>query len=85
MGFSYVGRALCCDFCGGFTGDAKGTIQVRKMPCPYGYCQAWATCHGCRLKGTHKKIASVEFGNKELNKNHEGCHIEMVKVGGVKV
>ena len=29
-------------------------FAVRRIRCPYGWCQPWATCTDCRLKGLHK-------------------------------
>jgi len=52
MGFCYglnynTGRyQLACDFCGKIGG-------VRKIPCKYGYCQAYATCPECRKEKKH--------------------------------
>lgn len=42
MGYSYEVRTgrLCCDSC--------GHAGARKVPCPHGWCQAWATCTACR-------------------------------------
>jgi hypothetical protein len=37
MGYCYQGRKLCCDFC--------GHAGARKVPCPFGYCQADAVCN----------------------------------------
>lgn len=100
MGFSYglsyaTGRyRLACDFCDA----ADGT--TRKMRCPYGYCQAWATCKSCRQEKKHREISSVgvvdENGNDTIQprKAHEHCKnamdqkaqdIEMMKVGGLNV
>ena len=43
----YTNReVLCCDFCGKSTGD-YGITFVRKKRCPFGYCQAYATCNLC--------------------------------------
>jgi hypothetical protein len=75
MGFTYAvnphtGReCLACDFCNAYRGDEKGTKWVRKIPCPYGYCQAWATCDKCYAEGRHK----VSSCGAEPTKNHEGC------------
>jgi len=50
VGFTYCEGRLCCDFC-----DAHGqSAGVRRMRCPYGYCQDWATCADCRKLGKHK-------------------------------
>lgn len=40
MGFSYTYLGLCCDFCNN-SGSKK---NVKKIPCPYGFCQTWACC-----------------------------------------
>lgn len=39
MGYSYVGRKLCCDCC--------GTKGARKHKCPCGYCPATSLCVAC--------------------------------------
>lgn len=49
MGFSYSHFGLCCDFCG----NSKPEYNVKKLPCPYGYCQAWACCKFCHEKKKH--------------------------------
>lgn len=62
MGFSYTRNwltnrmVLCCDFC--------GANPARKIRCPYGYCQAWATCANCRKAGKHK-VASTGLEKRE--------------------
>jgi len=82
MGFTY-GRnpytnrmTLACDFCNGIKTDTHkdgGLIMwVRKIPCPYGYCQAWATCNICYKKGRHKFSSTGLPGDPE-RKNHLLC------------
>lgn len=63
MGYTYdmKGR-LCCDFCCKSGG-------VRRIECPYGYCQPWATCPDCRREGKHR-VASCGGG---------GTHAEICK------
>lgn len=85
MGFSttinpYTNRqTLCCDFCGGFKGQdvyGKTVIKwVRKIPCPYGYCQAWATCDLCYAQGKHKEHSSAD--PTADGKNHLSCKNKM--------
>ena len=57
MGFSYViyngKQYLSCDFCGGFIKDGH-TKSVVKKPCPFGYCQAYATCNICNSKNNRE-------------------------------
>lgn len=36
-------EVLVCDFCGHY--------PARKVRCPFGWCQAWATCAPCRSTG----------------------------------
>jgi hypothetical protein len=71
MGFCYQGqgrsRKLCCDFCG-------GTVGTRKVPCPHGWCQALATCTGCRKLGKHKLA----------NDGHQGCKVSHDKLAQAK-
>lgn len=51
----YTGReVLTCDFCGGY--------PARKIRCPFGYCQEWATCAGCRKAGKHKVNSAGQYG-----------------------
>ena len=86
MGFSYNYLGLCCDFCS--NAGPKG--NVRKISCPYGYCQAWACCETCKKAKkhlmsscggtTHKescKKASIEYDMKQYAKtlNELGIHI----------
>lgn len=54
-------EVLVCDFCGGH--------PARKIRCPYGYCQAWATCADCRRAGKHKKSSNGGSAN------HAQCKI----------
>ena len=76
MGWSYAispttgKEVLCCDFCDNFKG--YGAEWVRKINCPAGYCQAWATCDNCFAGGKHK-VASCGFGSASDNKDHTGC------------
>ena len=49
MGISYSQYGLCCDFCG----KSEPKYNVRKIACPYGYCQAWACCIECKAKKLH--------------------------------
>ena len=71
MGYCYAevdGRhVLCCDICGDHGG-------VRRVRCPYGYCQATAACPKCRKehktefsKARHAdcKVRSAEFHARE--------------------
>lgn len=64
MGFSYNHLGLCCDFCS--NAGPKG--NVRKIACPYGYCQAWACCETCKKAkcSTCKKnmIFEISIGSK---------------------
>jgi hypothetical protein len=74
MGFSYAlhpisgRRLLCCDFCGGFRGW-DGVKWVRKMACPFGWCQHYATCDKCAVAGKHK-AAETHKGCKENAAHH---------------
>lgn len=47
MGFSYTQYGLACDLCPAYLPSAK----IKKVPCPFGYCQAWAACEVCRESG----------------------------------
>jgi len=49
MGFSYGYFGLCCDFCD----RDNPSLNVKKIPCSYGYCQAWACCIECKAKKLH--------------------------------
>jgi len=64
MGFSYSQYGLCCDFCG-----ASGKIhQVRKINCPYAYCQAWACCASCKQKKLHLASSCANKPHKDYCK-----------------
>lgn len=82
MGFCYSAYGLCCDFC---SADHTTRKYVRKLACPYGYCQSWACCDQCRAlkkhmassctpeNKTHKefcKKASQEHDKKEQQKQN---------------
>ena len=71
-------ECLCCDFCDGFKGDSKGTTWVKKIKCPFGYCQSWATCNKCFKEKKHK-LSSIPYRPATLEINHEGCRIEQEK------
>lgn len=88
MGFSttinpFTNReVLSCDFCGKSNWQLNGYASgkktwVKKIACPYGYCQAWATCNECHNKGKDKEYASCGFGDEKLDKNHNGCRVRM--------
>lgn len=51
MGFSYSAYGLCCDFCDHDRMDNRK--YVKKIPCPYNWCQAWACCDVCFGKKLH--------------------------------
>jgi hypothetical protein len=85
MGFSYSAYGLCCDFCGA---DHTTRKYVKKIDCPYGFCQAWATCDQCRAAKkhmassctnedkTHKelcKVRMIEYEIEKLNKKGIKC------------
>ena len=66
MGYSYERtstghKALCCDICG----KAGG---VRKIKCPFGYCQAVATCSDC------KKTKAEELRQHHITNRCEELH-----------
>ena len=61
MGFSYTYLGLCCDFCS----NSGSKQNVRKIQCPYGFCQSWACCNICfKLK---KHLTSSSNPNKKHN------------------
>ena len=82
---------LDCDFCGKnksemvdyghFKLDSEGypikklNTWVKKIDCPYGWCQAWATCNECFKLGKHKSWSSANPSND--GKNHESCKARM--------
>lgn len=84
MGFCYgvslrTGRnQLACDFCDKIKDNG---VTVKKIKCPYGYCQAWATCNECKAKGKNKTSSCAWYPllGEGLNENHRGCKIEMMK------
>jgi len=74
MGYVYEGRhsgrgRLCCDACG----NAGG---VRKVRCPFGYCQATALCPACR-KNPKIKVGMSAEGHRALG--CEAAHESFVK------
>jgi hypothetical protein len=77
MGFSYSHLGLDCDFCS----NSGPQQNVRKIACPYGYCQHWACCNICFkakkhlmsscANGTHKdtcKFLAIEFDKRQKEK-----------------
>jgi len=64
MGFVYSQYGLCCDFCG----KSKPEFNVRKIACPYGYCQAWATCKLCFAEKKHLYASCKDMKHKEYCK-----------------
>jgi len=103
MGFTtkinwQTGReVLCCDFCGKSLGD-PGIKFVKKKSCPFGYCQAYATCNNCWPKNNKKihldmycDVRAKEFDDRESKKQRildEGNFIVVSALGhnkGVKV
>lgn len=96
MGFSYSAYGLCCDFC---EQDKSTRKYVKKIECPYGYCQAWAVCDVCRTekkhmacscsaeKTTHKKYClpkSIEFEVQKLNEKGIKCKVSALKCSNCK-
>ena len=77
MGFVYALGLLCCDFCDHNHLTKPSIKWVKKIPCPYGYCQAWAVCDQCHSKGKHKEASM--FVGSELSFNHQGCKLRMDK------
>jgi hypothetical protein len=71
MGFTYTMFGLCCDFCG----VSRTTDQVRKINCPYAYCQAWACCENCKQKKLHLRSSCEP---EKLHKDY--CKLEAEKV-----
>jgi len=70
MGYSYSQYGLCCDFCGA----SKTTDQVRKINCPYDYCQAWACCTHCKQKKLYLRSSCEP---EKLHKDY--CKLEAEK------
>ena len=71
MGFCYGQFGLCCDFCS--TDDPK--LNVKKIPCPYGYCQAWACCKNCFAKKLHLASSCTN----EHKSHKENCKLLSIK------
>ena len=88
---------LDCDFCGKnksemvdygkFKLDSEGypikklNTWVKKIDCPYGWCQAWATCNECFKLGKHKSWSSANPSKD--GKNHESCKVRMAETRNV--
>lgn len=72
MGFSYSKFGLCCDFCG----NSSPEFNVKKINCPYGFCQAWACCKNCQAKKLHLRSSCVKNG--ELN-HKDYCKHAVIK------
>ena len=88
---------LDCDFCGKnksemvdygkFKLDSEGypikklNTWVKKINCPYGWCQAWATCNECFKLGKHKSWSSANPSKD--GKNHESCKVRMAETRNV--
>lgn len=96
MGFAYSAFGLCCDFC---DHDSRDRKYVKKIECPYGYCQAWACCDVCRAekkhmqcscnpaKITHKEYClpkSIEYEVEQLNKKGIRCEKNNLKCSNCK-
>jgi hypothetical protein len=75
MGYSYVGRKLCCDYC--------GKPGARKMRCPFGNCPAPAACPECRKTHRQKfiKAAHIAMGCDE---QHNAYMAELKKTADMK-
>ena len=88
---------LDCDFCGknksemvdygNFKLDSEGypikrlNTWVKKIDCPYGWCQAWSTCNECFKLGKHKSWSSANPSKD--GKNHESCKVRMAETRNV--
>ena len=72
MGFSYGHFGLCCDFCSAQHNTRK---YVKKIDCPYGYCQAWACCDVCRAKKLHMACSCTP----EQKTHKEYCKPKMIE------
>ena len=77
MGFSYCLGLLCCDFCDQNHLTKSSIKWTKKIPCPYGFCQAWSICNQCHRLGKHKEAST--FQDPDLRQNHEGCRLQMLK------
>ena len=88
---------LDCDFCGKNKSEMadyghfkldnecypikKLNTWVKKIDCPYGWCQAWATCNECFKLGKHKSWSSANPSKD--GKNHESCKVRMAETRNV--
>jgi hypothetical protein len=76
MGFSYVGKKLCCDFC--------GTPGARKVHCPIGYCPPAAACPTCRKTHAtkfHIAAHTACFAGREAIRNRTLVEINLLEDG----
>ncbi len=71
MGFSYNYLGLCCDFCS----NSGPKQNVRKIKCPFDYCQDWACCNTCKKKKLH--LQSSCNPNKISHKDY--CKQKMIE------
>jgi hypothetical protein len=56
MGYCYSGGKLCCDVCG-------STGNVRKIKCPFNWCQPIALCPACKATNKyHTKAVHISMG-----------------------
>ena len=78
MGFSYGYWGLCCDFCGAQRNTRK---YVKKLECPYGYCQAWACCDKCRAEKKHMQSSCTN----EIKTHKEECLPRMIEFEAEKL
>ncbi len=67
MGFSYSAFGLCCDFC---DHDKSDRSYVRKIKCPFNWCQAWAICDQCKALKKHllSSCSNEQKTHKEICK-----------------
>ena len=72
MGFSYTSLGLCCDFCS----NSGSLYNVRKISCPYGYCQAWACCSTCFKAKKHLQSSCTP----EKMSHRKYCKSQMLKL-----
>lgn len=67
MGYCYSFEGLlCCDICG-------KTGNVRKVKCPFGWCQSIAACPDCRKSHSHEfgKAAHQALGCEKYSKDFD--------------